>query len=67
MEGKLANFFSLLKSNIEDRCRFIDTEIVEKDGFFDIFYLLEEPGTYDVDVKFGGKQVPNGLMRMTVK
>lgn len=47
--------------------RFIDTEIVEKDGFFDIFYLLEEPGAYDVDVKFGGKQVPNGLMRMTVK
>ncbi|KAG5671669.1 hypothetical protein PVAND_001857 [Polypedilum vanderplanki] len=43
----------------------IDTEIVEKDGFFDIFYLLAEPGTYDVDVKFGGKQVPNGLMRMT--
>lgn len=47
--------------------RIIDTEIVEKDGFFDIFYLLQEPGTYDVDVKFGGKQVPNGLMRMTVK
>ncbi|CRL07144.1 CLUMA_CG020139, isoform A [Clunio marinus] len=47
--------------------RYIDTEIVEKDGFFDIFYLLPEPGTYDVDVKFGGKQVPNGLMRMTVK
>lgn len=47
--------------------RFIETEIVEKDGFFDIFYLLEEPGAYDVDVKFGGKQVPNGLMRMTVK
>ncbi|XP_070493670.1 filamin-A isoform X2 [Chironomus tepperi] len=43
----------------------IDTEIVEKDGFFDIFYMLTEPGTYDVDVKFGGKQVPNGLMRMT--
>ena len=47
--------------------RNIDTEITEKDGFFDIFYLLTEPGTYDVDVKFGGKQVPNGLMRMTVK
>lgn len=43
----------------------IETEIVEKDGFFDIFYMLTEPGTYDVDVKFGGKQVPNGLMRMT--
>lgn len=48
-------------------CSFIETEIVEKDGFFDIFYLLTEPGAYDVDVKFGGKQVPNGLMRMTVK
>lgn len=47
--------------------RSVDTEIVEKDGFFDIFYMLTEPGTYDVDVKFGGKQVPNGLMRMTVK
>jgi hypothetical protein len=49
------------------RSRVIETEIVEKDGFFDIFYLLPESGTYDVDVKFGGKQVPNGLMRMTVK
>lgn len=47
--------------------RFIETEIVEKDGFFDIFYLLPETGTYDVDVKFGGKQIPEGLMRMTVK
>lgn len=47
--------------------RDVDIEIVEKDGFFDIFYMLKEPGTYDVDVKFGGKQVPNGLMRMTVK
>jgi filamin len=47
--------------------RYIETEVVEKDGFFDIFYMLPEPGTFDVDVKFGGKQVPNGLMRMTVK
>ena len=47
--------------------RYIETEIVEKDSFFDIFYMLPEPGTFDVDVKFGGKQVPNGLMRMTVK
>lgn len=37
--------------------RSVNTEIVEKDGFFDIFYLLEEPGSYDVDVKYGGVQV----------
>lgn len=61
------NQISVETQKLQKSFRYIDCEIVEKDGFYDIFYLLEEPGTYDVDVKFGGQQVPNGLMRMTVK
>lgn len=48
-------------------CSDVELDVVEKDGIFDIVYLLKEAGTYDVDVKFGGRQVPDGLIRMTVK
>ncbi|XP_046806251.1 filamin-A isoform X3 [Lucilia cuprina] len=38
----------------------VDIDVIEKDGFFDIFYALNDPGDYDVNVKFGGKDIPNG-------
>ncbi|XP_050087655.1 filamin-A isoform X6 [Anopheles aquasalis] len=38
----------------------VDIDIIEKDGFFDIFYLLKDPGDYDLDIKFGGQNIPNG-------
>ncbi|XP_020717379.1 filamin-A isoform X3 [Ceratitis capitata] len=38
----------------------VDIDVLEKDGFFDIFYALKDPGDYDINVKFGGKDIPNG-------
>nr|XP_036224246.1 filamin-A isoform X3 [Bactrocera oleae] len=38
----------------------VDIDVLEKDGFFDIFYALTDPGDYDINVKFGGKDIPNG-------
>ncbi|XP_059218765.1 filamin-A isoform X7 [Stomoxys calcitrans] len=38
----------------------VDIDVIEKDGFFDIFYALNDPGDYDINVKFGGKDIPNG-------
>ncbi|XP_017473017.1 PREDICTED: filamin-A [Rhagoletis zephyria] len=38
----------------------VDIDILEKDGFFDIYYALKDPGDYDINVKFGGKDIPNG-------
>ncbi|XP_055692677.1 filamin-A isoform X3 [Lutzomyia longipalpis] len=38
----------------------VDIDILEKDGFFDIFYVLSDPGDYDLDIKFGGQNIPNG-------
>ncbi|XP_052890939.1 filamin-A isoform X3 [Anopheles moucheti] len=38
----------------------VDIDIIEKDGFFDIFYVLKDPGDYDLDIKFGGQHIPNG-------
>ncbi|XP_049277159.1 filamin-A isoform X3 [Anopheles funestus] len=38
----------------------VDIDIIEKDGFFDIFYVLKDPGDYDLDIKFGGQNIPNG-------
>ncbi|XP_055382224.1 filamin-A isoform X2 [Condylostylus longicornis] len=38
----------------------VDIDVIEKDGFFDIFYTLNEPGEYDLNVKFGGQSIPNG-------
>ncbi|XP_053682434.1 filamin-A isoform X2 [Sabethes cyaneus] len=38
----------------------VDLEVIEKDGFFDIFYTLKNPGDYDLDIKFGGQNIPNG-------
>ncbi|XP_037898811.1 filamin-A isoform X1 [Glossina fuscipes] len=38
----------------------VDIDVIEKDGFFDVFYALNDPGDYDINVKFGGKDIPNG-------
>ncbi|XP_067618137.1 filamin-A isoform X2 [Eurosta solidaginis] len=38
----------------------VDIDVLEKDGFFDIYYALKDPGDYDINVKFGGKDIPNG-------
>ncbi|XP_055616121.1 filamin-A isoform X3 [Toxorhynchites rutilus septentrionalis] len=38
----------------------VDLEVIEKNGFFDIFYTLKDPGDYDLDIKFGGQNIPNG-------
>ncbi|KAG4075282.1 hypothetical protein HA402_003073 [Bradysia odoriphaga] len=45
---------------ISDTGSDVDIDIIEKDGFFDIFYVLNDPGDYDLDIKFGGKNIPDG-------
>lgn len=40
--------------------------MIEKDGFFDIFYVLSDPGDYDLDIKFGGKKIPDGSFTVKV-
>lgn len=32
-----------------------------QDGTFSVYYKVEEPGEYKMDLKFGGTQIPNGL------
>lgn len=44
----------------------VDIDIIEKDGFFDIYYVLSDPGDYDLDIKFGGKNIPNGTLAIKV-
>lgn len=44
----------------------VDLEVIEKDGFFDIFYTLKDPGDYDLDIKFGGQNIPNGTFTIKV-
>lgn len=44
----------------------VDIDVVEKDGFFDILYALNDPGDYDINVKFGGKDIPNGSFSIKV-
>ncbi|XP_055906888.1 filamin-A isoform X5 [Eupeodes corollae] len=38
----------------------VDIDVIEKDGLFDIYYALKDPGEYDINVKFGGQNIPNG-------
>lgn len=41
--------------------------VVEKEnGFFDIRYSLTDPGDYLMNVKFGGKDIPNGSFTFKV-
>lgn len=44
----------------------MDIDVIEKDGFFDILYALNDPGDYDINVKFGGKDIPNGSFSIKV-
>lgn len=44
----------------------VDIDVIEKDGFFDILYALNDPGDYDINVKFGGKDIPNGSFSIKV-
>lgn len=46
----------------------IDVQVVEsKPRQFDILYTLEDPGEYDFDIKFGGRQVPEGGFSIKVE
>lgn len=44
----------------------VDIDIIEKDGYFDIFYVLNDPGEYDLDIKFGGQNIPGGTFSIKV-
>lgn len=44
----------------------MDVGISENDGIYDINYVFRHPGEYFVDVKFGGKNVPNGVFTIKV-
>ncbi|XP_065219553.1 filamin-A isoform X2 [Planococcus citri] len=45
-----------------------DVKVIDNgDGTFTIYYKLQEPGEYTLNVKFGGQPVPGGLCAFTVK
>lgn len=44
-----------------------DVNVVQKEnGFFDIRYAINDPGDYQMNVKFGGKDIPNGSFTVKV-
>lgn len=45
----------------------VDVEIIDNgDGTVDVAYTPKKPGQYDVDIKFGGKTIPNGKFAQQV-
>ena len=45
----------------------VDIDIQDNgDGTFSIHYTPHSPGTYTINIKFGGQQVPNGLYDVEV-
>lgn len=45
----------------------IVVEVVEEERIFDISYELTEVGEYDMDIKFGGKNIPDGSFTIKVQ
>lgn len=37
-----------------------------KDGTFAVNYKVKEPGNYTIELKYGGKPIPNGVLNFTV-
>lgn len=45
----------------------IDCKVVaNKDGTYSVKYRVKEPGQYTLELKFGGKPVPNGVFNFSV-
>lgn len=43
-------------------------EVIEtQETIYDIYYELTEAGEYDMDIKFGGKKIPNGAFTIKVQ
>lgn len=40
--------------------------VKNENGSFDIRYAISEPGEYQMNVKFGGKDIPNGSFSFKV-
>lgn len=51
------------------RCFFrpVDVEIIENKKIFDIYYVLNDAGDYDIDIKFGGRSIPDGAFSLKVE
>lgn len=46
----------------------IDYKVVKnEDGTYNVDYKVKEPGDYVIELKYGGKPVPNGVINFTVK
>ncbi|XP_063704506.1 filamin-A-like isoform X2 [Culicoides brevitarsis] len=46
----------------------VDVRVVEsKPRLFDILYTLDDAGEYDIDVKFGGRPVPDGAFSLNLE
>lgn len=46
----------------------IDIDIVEQaDGTFSISFIPQFPGSYTIEIKFGGEVIPNGSYKVQVK
>lgn len=46
----------------------IDAQVIEsKPRQFDILYTLDDAGEYDIDIKFGGRSVPEGAFSLNLE
>lgn len=46
----------------------IDVQVIEsKQRQFDILYTLDDAGEYDIDIKFGGRPVPDGAFSLNLE
>ena len=45
----------------------IDCKVVKnEDGSYSVKYKVKEPGDYTIELKYGGKPVPNGVIQFVV-
>lgn len=43
-------------------------EVIEvQETIYEISYMLEEVGEYEMDIKFGGRKIPNGAFTVKVQ
>lgn len=46
----------------------IDAQVIEsKPRQYDILYTLDDAGEYDIDIKFGGRTVPDGAFSLNLE
>lgn len=57
-----------MKNYTKSSFRPIDAQVIEsKPRQYDILYTLDDAGEYDIDIKFGGRTVPDGAFSLNLE